>query len=63
MVAAAGAMSYSLAASGVCLSAAFNIWAWKRAVLVPIPKESVDNARAVGWVLTGVYALIALFGN
>jgi hypothetical protein len=63
MVAAAGAMSYPLALSGVCLSVAFNIWAWKRAVLVPIPKESVDNARTVGWVLTGVYALIALFGN
>ena len=63
MVAAAGAMSYPLAVSGVCLSVAFNMWAWRRAVLVPIPKENVDNARAVGWVLTGVYALIAMFGN
>ena len=63
MVAAAGAMSCLVAVSGVCLSVAFNMWAWRRAVLVPIPKVNVDNARKVGWFLTGVYALIALFGN
>ncbi len=63
MVAAAGAMSYPLAVSGVCLGVAFNMWAWRQAELVPIPKENVDNARAAGWVLTGVYALIAMFGS
>jgi hypothetical protein len=63
MVAAAGAMSYPLAGSGVCLSVAFNVWAWRRAMLVPIPKENAVNARAVGWVLTGLYALVALFGS
>jgi hypothetical protein len=63
MVIAAGAMSYPLAVSGMCLSAAFNIWAWRRAELIPIPKENVANARVVRWFLAGIYALIALFGN
>ncbi|MGO4389804.1 hypothetical protein AB4Z46_00490 [Variovorax sp. M-6] len=63
MVAAAGLMSYLVAVSGACLAFAFNMWAWKRAMLVPIPKENMDAARTVGWFLAGVYALLALFGN
>jgi hypothetical protein len=63
MVVAAGLSSYLAATSGVCLAAAFNMWAWKRAELIPIPKENVDAEKAAGWFLASLYALIALFGN
>jgi hypothetical protein len=61
LIVAIGLHSYLLFFSGVVLAVAHNLWAWKRAKLVPISKESSSNANKAGWVLTGIYALIALF--
>jgi hypothetical protein len=45
----------------VCLSGAFNVWTWRQAEMFPIPKGNAQAAAAVGWFLTGLYALLALF--
>jgi hypothetical protein len=62
IVAAVGLMSFVAATSGICLAVAFNMLAWKRAVLVPIPKEIVDQEKAANWFVAGVATLAALFG-
>ncbi|HSV60943.1 MAG TPA: hypothetical protein VLJ19_18770 [Variovorax sp.] len=61
MIIAAGVGSYLLAFGGIFIVVALNAWAWRRADLVPIPKESVDAAKKVTWLLAGLYVLIALF--
>jgi hypothetical protein len=61
IVAAVGLASYIAAASGVCLAVAFNTWTWKRAVLVPIPKENVDKEKAAHWIAC-IAVLTTLFG-
>ena len=63
LVVAAGAQSWLLAMSGLCLTVAHNLWAWKRAELTPIPEESAKAARAVNWILWGFYALFAIFSS
>lgn len=45
-----------------CLLVVFNIWAWGRAEMFPIPKENAKTAASVSWVVAGVSALFALFG-
>lgn len=62
IVAAVGLTSYFAAVSGVCLAVAFNMWAWKRAELVPIPKENVNEEKAANWFVAGIAVLAALFG-
>lgn len=59
---AAAVMSYLVAVGGVCLAVAFNMWAWKRAELVPIPKENVDKEKAANWFVGGMAMLAALLG-
>jgi hypothetical protein len=59
LIAALGLHSALLFFSGLVLAIACNLWAWKRAKLVPISKESAANANKAGWVLTGIYALFA----
>jgi hypothetical protein len=59
---AVGPMSFVAAMSGICLTVAFNMLAWRRAVLVPIPKESVNKEKAANWFVAGIAALAALFG-
>jgi beta-lactamase regulating signal transducer with metallopeptidase domain len=62
IVAAGSLMSYVAATSGICLAVAFNMLAWKRAVLVPIPKENVDKEKSTHWFVAGIAVLAALFG-
>lgn len=45
----------------VWLAGVFNVWAWRRAEMFPIPKENAQAAAAVGWFLASLYALFALF--
>lgn len=60
-IVAAGLQTFLVAVPGVCLAVAYNVWAWKRVELTPIPKENADAAEAVNWLLAGLYALFALF--
>lgn len=46
---------------GVCCAVGYNLWAWRRVTLWPIPKESVRRARKMGWFLAAIYAALALF--
>ncbi|WP_411878467.1 hypothetical protein [Polaromonas sp. YR568] len=59
----AGALSGSwLVGLSVCLLAvAYNLWAWQREALWPIPKENAQAARRANWVLAAVYLVIAFF--
>ncbi|MEJ8846752.1 hypothetical protein [Variovorax rhizosphaerae] len=57
----ATATPFLAVAGAMCLSVVFNMWAWRRAEMFPIPEESAEAARTVGWFLTGLYALLALF--
>lgn len=44
--------------AGVCLTVAYNVWAWKRVELFPVTAEIARKSRAVsGW--TNVLALFA----
>jgi len=63
LVVAAGFNSGLIALSGICLVVAFNARAWKRAMLVPIPKENAKAATAANWIVAGIYAFFALFGS
>ena len=45
-----------------CLSGAFNVWAWRRVEMFPIPKENAQAAAKVGWLVASAWALLALFG-
>ncbi|NVM86882.1 hypothetical protein FHT32_000505 [Variovorax sp. SG517] len=47
--------------SGLVLAVAFNVWAWRRAKMYPISRESAGNAAKAGWLVAGIYAFIALF--
>ncbi|WP_432727234.1 hypothetical protein [Variovorax sp. W6] len=46
--------------SGLVLAVAFNAWAWRRAKMYPISRESAGNAAKAGWLVAGIYAFIAL---
>jgi len=48
---------------GLVAAVAFNLWAWPRAEMFPIPKESARNARSAVWLLEGLYVLAAIFFN
>src|SRR5688572_1108691 len=37
-----------------CLSGAFNVWAWRRVQMFPIPKENAQAAANVGWLVASV---------
>lgn len=50
------------ALSAACMSVAFNLWAWKRADMFPIPKENAKSALAASGFLAGLWALLAIFG-
>lgn len=50
------------AVAAVCTSVAFNLWAWKRADMFPIPKENAKAALAASGFLAGLWALLAIFG-
>lgn len=60
-IVATGLQTFLVAVPGACLAVAYNVWAWKRVELTPIPKENADAAKAVNWLLAGLYALFALF--
>ena len=47
--------------SGMVLAVALNIWAWQRAKMYPISKESARNAAKASWFVAALYALVALF--
>ncbi|MET3183174.1 hypothetical protein ABL840_31355 [Variovorax sp. NFACC27] len=47
--------------SGLVLAVAFNVWAWRRAKMYPISRESAGNAAKAGWLVAGIYAFVALF--
>jgi hypothetical protein len=44
-----------------CLAAVFNLWAWRRAEMFPIPKENAKAAAVANWFVMGFYALCVLF--
>lgn len=50
------------ALAAACMSVAFNLWAWKRADMFPIPKQSANAALAASGFLAGLWALLAIFG-
>lgn len=45
----------------LCIAVGFNVWAWRRAELFPIPKQDAQTAAAVGWFAAGLSVLFALF--
>lgn len=61
VIIAAGLQTFLVVVPGACLAVAYNIRAWRRAELTPIPKENADAAKAANWFLAGLYALFALF--
>lgn len=60
-IVAAGLQTFLVVVPGVCLAVAYNVWAWRRAELTPIPKESAEAAKAVNWFFAALYALFSLF--
>jgi hypothetical protein len=60
LIAALGWHSWWLFASGLVLAVACNLWAWKRARLWPISKDSAANATTANWFIAGIAALLGL---
>jgi hypothetical protein len=60
LIAAIGLHSFLLFFSGLVLAVACNLWAWKRAKLWPISKESAAHATKANWLLTGLFVFFGL---
>lgn len=62
LVAAVAVASWKSALVCLCLAIAFNLWAWRRAVMVPIPKEVLAKEKPAHRLVAGIALLMALFG-
>jgi hypothetical protein len=60
IIAAVGLHAPWLVLVGAALAIANNIWAWRRARLFPISRDSSDNATKANWLVTAVWALLAI---
>jgi hypothetical protein len=47
--------------AGLTVAIAHNVWAWRRAELCPIDRDSSKAASQASWLATAVIWLIALF--
>lgn len=60
LIAALGWHSPLFFFGGLVLAVACNLWAWKRARLWPISKESADKAATGNWLIAGIAVLLGL---
>ena len=58
-IAAGASGQWVLIVPGIALAVAHNLWAWRRAKLYPIARDSVTHARAANGLIAG---LLVLFG-
>lgn len=60
LIAAVGWHSSVFLVGGLVLAVACNIWAWKRARLWPISKDSAASAATGNWFIAGIAVLLGL---
>jgi hypothetical protein len=60
LIAAVGLHSALFFPCGLVLAVACNLWAWKRAKLWPISKESAASATTANWFVMGIAVLLGL---